>query len=75
MKNFRYRPFEIEAHPSGDVAWVTFRYALGGQIGGRTIDNIGRGTAILERRSGRWVVRHTQTTSRARRPNDSPMPR
>ena len=75
MKNFRYRPFEIEAHPSGDVAWVTFRYALGGQIGGRTIDNIGRGTAILERRGGRWVVRHTQTTSRARRPNDPPMPR
>ena len=74
MKNFRYRPFELEARASDDVAWVTFRYALGGEVGGRTIDNIGRGTAILERRGGRWVVRHTQTTSRARRPNEPPMP-
>lgn len=75
MKNFRYRPFEVEARASGDVAWVTFRYALGGEVGGRTVDNIGRGTAILERRGTRWVVRHTQTTSRARRANDPPMPR
>jgi ketosteroid isomerase-like protein len=75
MKNFRYRPFELEARASGDVAWVTFRYALQGEVGGRAIDNIGRGTAILERRGGRWVVRHTQTTSRARRPNDPAMPR
>ena len=75
MKNFRYRPFEVEARASGDMAWVTFRYALGGEVGGRTIDNVGRGTAILERRRGRWVVRHTQTTSRTRRPNDPPMPR
>ena len=74
MKNFRYRPFELEARASGDMVWVTFRYALQGEVGGRTIDNIGRGTAILERRGGRWVVRHTQTTSRARRPNDPPMP-
>ena len=74
MQNFRYRPFEIEAHVQGDLAWATFRYALQATSADRTIDNLGRGTAILERRPGRWVVRHTQTSSRARRPNDPPMP-
>lgn len=75
MKNFRYRPFDLESRASGDVAWVMFRYGLQGQVGGRSIDNIGRGTAILERHGERWVVRHTQTTSRARRSDDPPMPR
>lgn len=74
MKNFRYRPFEIEARVSGDLAWAIFRYALQAEVAGRTIDNIGRGTAILERRGARWVVRHTQTTSRPRRAADPAMP-
>lgn len=74
MKNFRYRPFEIQARVSGDVAWAMFRYALAADMEGRPIDMVGRGTAILERRGTRWVVRHTQTASRARRPADPPMP-
>ena len=74
MKNFRYRPFEIEARVSGDLAWAMFRYALAAQVSGRPIDMVGRGTAILERRGARWVVRHTQTASRARRPADPAMP-
>lgn len=74
MKNFRYRPFEIEARVSGDLAWAMFRYALAADMEGRPIDMVGRGTAILERRGARWVVRHTQTSSRARRPADPPMP-
>jgi len=72
--NFKYRPFEIEARVSGDLAWVTFRYALSADMGERKIDAVGRGTAILERRGPKWVVRLTQTSSRARRPNDPPMP-
>jgi len=72
--NFRYRPFEIEARVVGEVAWVTFRYALMAEIGERRIDSIGRGTAILEKRGTRWVVRLTQTASRARREADPPMP-
>lgn len=74
MKNFRYRPFEIEARRSGPVAWAIFRYALQAEVAGKLIDNVGRGTAILERRGARWVVRHTQTTSRARRAGDPAMP-
>lgn len=74
MKNFRYRPLEIEARVSGDLAWLLYRYALHAETGGRVIDNVGRGTAILECRGGRWVVRHTQTASRPRRQGDPPMP-
>lgn len=74
MTNLRYRPFEIEAHVAGNTAWAVFRYALSTELGGRAIDAVGRGTAILERRGPRWVVRHTHTSYRARRPADPPMP-
>jgi hypothetical protein len=60
------------------MAWVTFRYALQADLNGRALDQIGRGTMILERRgrgaSARWVVRHSQTASRARRAGDPAMP-
>ena len=74
MKDFRYRPFAIEAHVSGNLAWVMFRYALDAEVNARRIDMVGRSTAILERRGTRWVVRHTHTASRPRRPADPPMP-
>lgn len=74
MTDFRYRPFEIEARTAGNLGWATFRYALTAKMGERVIDAVGRGTAIAERRGGRWVIRHTQTSSRPRRPADPPMP-
>lgn len=74
MKNFRYRPFEIEARASGNLGWATFRYALQADVNGKPVDVVGRGTAILERRGQRWVVRHTQTAGRPRRPTDPAMP-
>lgn len=73
--NFRYRPFEIEARTAGDLGWATFRYALSGTVGAQALDLVGRGTAILERRGNRWVLRHTHTSYRQRRPADPPMPR
>lgn len=72
MKNFRYRPFEIEPHVSGSMAWAIFRYYLKADLDGRSLDLIGRGTAVLEKKEGRWVVRHTHTASRPRRPADPP---
>ncbi len=76
MKNFQYRPVDIEMHVAGNVGWAIFRYTLKAEMGGRMIDNVGRGTAILVRRgtgaNARWIVRHTQTSSRARRPTDPP---
>lgn len=74
FQNFRYRPFEIEARVAGDLAWATFRYALTADTPNQKVDVVGRGTAILERRGNRWVVRLTHTASRPRRPSDPPMP-
>lgn len=67
FRSFVYRPSEVEAHVSGEFAWAIFRYELKIELDDRKIDNVGRGTAILERRQGRWVIRHMQTASRARR--------
>lgn len=70
FENFRYRPRDIQVHVAGELAWVMFDYSIRGRSQGREIDNFGRGTMILERRSDRWVVRHSQTTSRPRRSDD-----
>lgn len=70
FRNFRYRPSDIEVHVAGDVAWALFRYSLAADVGERKVDIVGRGTAVLERRGRRWIVRHTHTSGRARRPTD-----
>lgn len=74
FRNFRYRPAEIEARVSGDIAWATFRYALMADLPDRQVDVVGRGTAILERHGERWIIRLTNTASRPRRATDPPMP-
>ncbi len=74
MKNFRYRPFEIQARTQGNLGWAIFRYALTADVDGKPVDVVGRGTAILERSGSGWIIRHSQTTSRPRRPSDPPMP-
>ena len=69
LENFQslvYKPYEIEPHVEGELAWAIFRYDLKVKLEERKVDNVGRGTAILERRNSRWVVRHMQTASRAR---------
>lgn len=70
MKNFQYRPTDIEAHVDGKTAWAIFRYTLKADVNGKPADIVGRGTAVLELRGSRWVVRHTQTSGRARRASD-----
>jgi ketosteroid isomerase-like protein len=67
FRSFVYRPFEIEAQAAGEFAWAIFRYDLKVELEDRSVDNVGRGTAILVRRDGRWIVRHMQTASRPRR--------
>lgn len=70
MKNLQYRPSDLEVHVDGRTAWVLFRYTLKADVNGRHVDSIGLGTAILEQRGARWVVRHMQTAGRSRRPTD-----
>lgn len=75
MRGLRYRPSDVEVRVAGDVAWAVFRYGLQATMGPRAVDVVGRGTAVLERQrdGGRWVVRHTQTSGRPRRPTDPPL--
>lgn len=73
FKDFRYRAVDIEVQVSGNLAWSTFVYGLRAKAGERALDMVGRGTAILERAGNKWVIRHTHTSGRARRPTDPPI--
>jgi ketosteroid isomerase-like protein len=70
MRNLQVRPTEIEVHVDGRTAWAVFRYTQKAEGTTRTIDSVGRGTAIFERSGNRWVVRHYHAGGRARRPTD-----
>jgi ketosteroid isomerase-like protein len=62
----RYRPTDIEVHVVGDVAWATFAYTMQAMLWGRRVDVAGRGTAVLQRWKGHWIVRQLQTTAEPR---------
>jgi len=62
--NFRYRYYEVEPQVRGNVAWAPFRYDLTTDTPQGHAEVEGRGTAILERRDGRWLVVHLHTSGR-----------
>ena len=70
IRNLQIRPSDIAVQVDGRTAWALFRYTQKGETATRTIDAVGRGTAIFERVGGRWVVRHYHAGGRARRPTD-----
>ncbi|MFQ5690796.1 MAG: nuclear transport factor 2 family protein [Gemmatimonadota bacterium] len=63
---FSYVPHDIEAHVAGNLGWALFEYDLAVRVKERSIERVGRGTAIFEKRGGRWVIRHLQTANRPR---------
>ncbi|MEO8451608.1 MAG: nuclear transport factor 2 family protein [Gemmatimonadota bacterium] len=62
FKNFKYRYFAIEPQIRGTVAWTPFHYELSADMPNGHVDAEGRGTAVLERRDGRWLVVHLHTS-------------
>ena len=64
FKNFSYRYFAIEPQVRGTVAWTAFRYELAADTPNGHVEVEGRGTAVLEKRDGRWLVVHTHTSGR-----------
>lgn len=52
----RYEHTAIEPVVRGEVAWVAFRREFRGTTGAELVQ--GRGTAVLEKRDGRWVIVH-----------------
>lgn len=53
----RYAHTAIEPVVRGDVAWVAFRREMSSSTDGTGAVQ-GRGTAVLEKRDGRWVIVH-----------------
>ncbi len=71
FENFEYRFYAVEPQVRGDVAWSSFRYDLAVDTPRGHLEREGRGTAVLERRDGRWLIVHLHTSGRARREGGS----
>ena len=54
----------VEPQVRGDVAWSSFRYDLAVDTQRGHLEREGRGTAVLERRDGRWLIVHLHTSGR-----------
>lgn len=64
--NLAYRYYAVEPQVRDDVAWAGFRYDLTVDTSRGHIEQEGRGTAVLERRDGRWLIVHLHTSGRRR---------
>jgi len=64
FQNFQIRRFAIEPVVRGNVAWASFRYEMSVDTPQGHIESEGRGTAVLEKREGRWVIVHQHTSGR-----------
>jgi ketosteroid isomerase-like protein len=54
-EEFRYRFWAIEPQVRGTVAWASFQYEVSARLPQGPAAAEGRGTAVLERREGRWL--------------------
>ena len=64
FENFKYRYYAIEPQVRGSVAWTPFRYELAVDTPRGHVEVEGRGTAVLEKRDGRWLIVHLHTSGR-----------
>lgn len=62
----QYRFFSIEPQVRGEVAWAAFRYELITDTPRGHLELEGRGTAVLEKQDGSWVIAHLHTSGRRR---------
>lgn len=75
FKNTKYSFSDLKVKVDGKTAWATFKYSLAADIGTRNIQSGGLGTAILEKREGRWQIVHWHSSSPRRQPSPSPTPK
>ena len=68
MKNVKYTLIDIKPHITGSTAWATFKYAISADVKERHVEGVGLGTAVLEKRDGRWQIVHWHTSSSRRAP-------
>lgn len=65
--NLKYAIVEPKIKVSDKAAWATFKYTISGDSNGRHFDSGGLGTAVLEKRKGKWLIVHWHTSA-PRRP-------
>lgn len=68
MKDVKYAISDIKPRVSGKTAWATFKYTISANLKERRVEASGLGTAILEKRDGRWQIVHWHTSSSRRAP-------
>ena len=66
---FAHTYYKITVLPGGQSAYATSRYSIKAKMGERDLDSEGLETLVLVRTpDGSWKIRHSHTSSRARRP-------
>jgi ketosteroid isomerase-like protein len=75
FKNTNYSFSDLKVKVDGKTAWATFKYALQADIGTRKIESGGLGTAVLEKRDGRWQIVHWHSSAPRRAPSPTPTPK
>lgn len=75
FKNTKYSFSDLKVKVDGKTAWATFKYALAAEMGTRKIESGGLGTAVLEKRDGRWQIVHWHSSAPRRQPSPSPSPK
>lgn len=75
FKNTKYAFSDLKVKVDGKTAWATFKYTLAAEMGTRKIESGGLGTAILEKRDGKWRIVHWHSSAPRRQPTPQPTPK
>lgn len=65
---FAHTNTKVTIMPGGQSAYATSRYTIKAKMGERDLDSEGLETLVLVRTPEGWKIRHSHTSSRARRP-------
>jgi ketosteroid isomerase-like protein len=79
MKDTKYGFTNIKIHLAGKTAWATFKYSISADVPDngkmRHVDGGGLGTAVLEKRNGRWQIVHWHSSAPRRAPGNPAPPK
>ncbi|MDI1240644.1 MAG: nuclear transport factor 2 family protein [bacterium] len=74
FRNTKYAFSDLKVKVDGKTAWATFKYTLAADMGTRKIESGGLGTAVLEKREGKWRIVHWHSSAPRRAPAPQPSP-